>query len=128
MSKKTLRILGWSLTTILSLLFIFSASAKLSMNEMAVAQSSSMGFSPSAYRMIGVVEILSLILFIIPRTGTLGAFLLSAYMGGAIATHLQHQQPAGIAVAVQILLWITIVIRFPEFLERLKGFRKQPTE
>ena len=36
-----------------------------------------------------------------------------------IATHLQHQQPAGMAIAVQMLLWITLAVRFPQFLKSL---------
>jgi len=121
MSKKTLATIGWVLTAILSLLFIFSAYGKLTLNEMATSLAASMGISTPVFRVIGMIEILSVIVFIIPRTGLLGSFLLIAYMGGAIATHLQHQQPIAMAVAVQIILWITVAVRFPETLERLLG-------
>ena len=45
--------------------------------------------------------------------------VLAAYLGGAIVTHLQHQQPVVVAGAVQTLLWITAFIRFPELKRRL---------
>lgn len=119
MSQKTIKIIGWVLTGILALLFTMSAFMKLTQNEMALAQASSIGLDPNTYFLIGMVEIASLILFLFPRTGILGSLLLIAYMGGAIVTHLQHQQPIVMAVAVQILLWITAIIRFPELKQRL---------
>ncbi len=96
-----------------------SAFMKLSQNESAIAQAASVGIDAATYRFIGVIEILSLILFVIPRTGIVGTLLLAAYLGGAIVTHLQHQQPVVMAVAVQTLLWVTAFIRFPELKRRL---------
>lgn len=119
MSKKTTKITGWVLTGLLGLLFAMSAFMKLTQDAGAVAQAAGVGLDPATYRMIGLVEITALVLFIIPRTGVLGGLLLAAYMGGAIATHLQHQQPVAMAVAVQVVLWIALVVRFPELWQRL---------
>lgn len=119
MSQKTISIIGWILTTILGLLFTMSAFMKLTQNETALEQAASIGLDATTYLFIGIVEVISLVLFIIPRTGVVGALLLIAYMGGAIATHLQHQQPIAIAVSIQILLWITAFVRFPELKQRL---------
>lgn len=92
---------------------------KLTQNATALAQASSMGIGAATFQFIGIIEIISLILFIIPRTGIAGTLLLVAYMGGAIVTHLQHQQPIAMAIGVQTLLWITAFIRFPELKQRL---------
>lgn len=119
MTQKTITISGWVLTSALALLFIFSAVMKLFPNEEAVAQSAAMGFDGSTIKLLGFVEIASLILFIIPRTGVLGALLLIAYLGGAIATHLQHGQPATMPIVAQILVWIASAFRFPEITGRL---------
>jgi len=119
MSQKAMNITGWVLTIILALLFAMSAFMKLSLNEAAVQQAAGAGLDAATYRMIGIVEIVSLILFLVPRTGMIGALLLIAYMGGAIATHLQHQQPITMAVAVQMVLWIATLLRFPELKQRL---------
>lgn len=110
---------GWVLTILLALLFAMSAFMKLTKNDAALEQAAAVGFDASTYQMIGVIEIISLILFLIPRTALLGSLLLIAYMGGAIATHLQHQQPIVLAVAVQVLLWIVVVLRFPLIRQRL---------
>lgn len=119
MSQKAIKITGWALTIALALLFTLSASMKLMQNETTVAQASSIGLSATTYLFIGIIEIISLILFILPRTGVLGTLLLVAYLGGAIVTHLEHQQPIAMAVAVQIVLWITAFLRFPELKQRL---------
>jgi hypothetical protein len=119
MSKKAIKITGWAMTIILGLLFTMSAFMKLTQNETALAQASSFGIDATTYQFIGIIEIISLILFIIPRTGILGTMLLVAYLGGAIVTHLQHQEPIAVAVIIQILLWITAFIRFPELKQRI---------
>ncbi len=119
MSQKTINIIGWVLTTILGLLFGMSAFIKISQNPEAVAQAAAIGINAGTYQVIGIIEILALILFIIPRTAIIGSLLLVAYMGGAIVTHLQHQQPILMAVLVQITVWVTAFIRFPELKQRL---------
>lgn len=121
MSQKTIKITGWVLSILLALLFTMSAFMKITQNETAITQASAVGIDAVTYQIIGIIEIVSLILFLIPRTGVLGTLLLVAYMGGAIATHLQHQQPIAMAVGVQVVLWITAFVRFPELKQRLLG-------
>ena len=126
MSEKIVRAGGWLLTIALGGLLAMSAWMKLTQSEIALEQAASVGIDAGTYLVIGVIELFSLILFIIPRTGVVGALLLIAYMGGAIVTHLQHQQSIAMAVGVQILLWITAVLRFPELRQRL--FSGVPTQ
>lgn len=119
MPKKINKIAGWVLTILLGLLFAMSAFLKLTQNEAAITQAASIGFDASTYRLIGIVELTALVLFLIPRTGILGSLLLIAYMGGAIATHLQHSQPIIMAVTVQVLVWIAFVLRYPTVFQQL---------
>lgn len=119
MSQKAIKISGWALTLLLSLLFGMSIVMKLTLSDSTVSQAASLGMEAETYRLIGAVEALSLLLFIIPRTGMVGSLLLIAYMGGAIATHLAHHQPIAMAVTVQAVVWITAMLRFPEVLHRL---------
>lgn len=119
MSQKTIRITGWVLTGILSLLFLFSAFMKINQAEEVVAQAAAIGFGKETYWWIGVIELVSVILFCIPRTGIVGNLLLIAYMGGAIATHVQHQQPVAVVVVIQSLLWVTAWLRFPQLFQPL---------
>lgn len=119
MSQKATKIIGWTLTVILVLLFTMSAFMKLTQNETAIAQASSFGIDATTYFYIGIVEIISVVLFLIPRTAIIGTLLLVAYMGGAIATHLQHQQQIMMPIIIQILMWINAFVRFPELKQRL---------
>lgn len=119
MSNKAFKITGWVLTGILALLFGMSTFLKLSQSDVAVEQAASIGVDYSTYWMIGIVELISLLLFIVPRTAIIGSLLLIAYMGGAIATHVQQHQPIIMAVIIQIILWITVAIRFPEVRQRI---------
>ncbi|NBP28817.1 MAG: DoxX family protein, partial [Flavobacteriia bacterium] len=71
------------------------------------------------YLLIGVVELICLILFIIPRTGVLGTLLLSAYMGGAIATHLEHGESILAPCMVQTVLFLVAFYRFEDLRKTL---------
>ena len=66
---------------------------------------------------IGVIEAICLILYIIPRTSVLGAILLTAVMGGAIASHLRVGDPLPthtlFGVYLGVLIWAGIYLRNP---------------
>lgn len=42
---------------------------------------------------LGVIELICLALYVLPRTSILGAILLTGYLGGAVATHLRVHDP-----------------------------------
>lgn len=125
MSSKTINVLGWILTGLITFVFLATAVLKLSGNQAAQGQATALGLDLATFQLLGVIEILSVILFVIPRTGVVGTFLLIAYMGGAIAGALGHHQPITVVVILQILIWITAVLRFPELRQRL--FSGSPT-
>jgi hypothetical protein len=121
MTQKTKNITGWSLSILLALVFLASASMKLMGGEEIAKGAAMMGLSAGGLQLIGVIEVLSIGLFLIPRTGILGTLLLAAYLGGAIVTHLEHGQPVMVPVIIQCMVWITAVIRFPELVGRMMG-------
>jgi len=89
-TEKTKKILNGILSGLVALIFLGSAVSKFFPNAETLKMAQDSGLNPSTYTLLGIVEMLSLILFLIPRTGVLGTLLLAAYMGGAIATHLEH--------------------------------------
>lgn len=119
MTQKTKNIIGWVLTGLLAFVFIASATMKLIGGEEALKGAAAMGLSAGTVTLLGIVEMVSIALFIFTRTGLLGTLLLSAYLGGAIATHVVHQQAATVPIVLQIVLWITAVVRFGELSKRL---------
>ena len=119
MNIKTKKIIGWSLSGLVALMLIASAVDKIFGSAHALEMASSFGLSAKPYAILGMIEILSVLLFLYPRTGILGTLLLSSYFGGAIATHLQHQQDIIFPMAIEALIWITAIIRFPELVKRI---------
>lgn len=72
-----------------------------------------MGISADLLSRIGVVEIAVAILFLIPRTSFVGAILITAYLGGAIMTHLRVGDPWVFPVILGVLMWIALGLRNP---------------
>jgi len=108
--------IGWVMTGLLALILIGSAGAKLIGSEDVVKLLSSNGLS-KWITIIGIGELASVILFIIPKTMRFGALMLSAYFGGAIMFHMTHPGPDveaqqfGGAAAFLIFTWATAWVR-----------------
>jgi len=115
MTTKTKNIINWTLTGLVAFIFIGTAIGKLT----GKLDGKALGLDPGTFKVIAIVELLCAILFIIPRTGLLGTLLLAAYMGGTIATLLEHGQSIIPAVIIQVIVWIVAVARFPELKQRL---------
>jgi hypothetical protein len=124
MTTKTKNIINWALAGIVGIIFAGSAANKFFGGEEVLKMAESIGLSASAFKSIGFIEIASLLLFLFPRTGVLGTFMLMAYMGGAIVAHLTHGQSIMGPVVISAILWIVAVIRFPELRSRLLGTGK----
>src|SRR5262245_19765741 len=87
-SKKALWT-GRILTALVALFLLFDVTIKLLKLPMAVEGTTSLGYPAGAVFGIGVVGLVCLVLYLIPRTAVLGAILLTGYLGGAVATHVR---------------------------------------
>ena len=114
MTSRTHQRLGWGLAGLVVLLLAASALDKLSGSAHSLQMTTSFGISPGTYRVLGLVELASAALFIVPRTMVLGLLLLASYLGGAIATHLQHQQSIALPAAIEAMVWMAAVLRIPK--------------
>lgn len=119
MTTKTKKIIDLSLTGIVGLIFVGSAMSKFFGGDGAVQMAQDIGLNATNYKFIGLIELVSIILFLIPRTGVLGTLLLAAYMGGAIAVHLTHGQSVMAPAFIEVILWSVAAVRFPELKSRL---------
>ena len=52
-----------------------------------------LGFPASSVLPLGLIELVCLVLYLVPRTSVMGAILWTGYLGGAIATHLRLGNP-----------------------------------
>ena len=119
MSEKLQNRIGWILSILLSLVFVMSATMKITGNEEALKQAMAMGFENSSYQVLGYLELLAVVLFLIPRTGVVGVLFLMVYMGGAICAHLLTKHPLLPVVLFEVMLWVAAAFRFPEIRNRL---------
>ena len=78
--------------------------------EMA-PQFAKMGYPESLAIKIPVLCITCAVIYAIPRTAILGAILLTAYLGGATATHVRIGEPFFFPVLVAVLAWGGIFLR-----------------
>lgn len=87
-SKKTLwagRIVGG----LPALFLLVDALMKLIKPAPVVEATVKLGYSESVILPLGIVLLISTVLYLVPRTAILGAILLTAYLGGAVATHVR---------------------------------------
>lgn len=99
------------------LVLLASASGKFAHAPQVVAEFQAWGFE-GKLTLIAAGETLCALLFLIPFTRSIGMLLVSSYMGGAIATHMQHGQTAHTlgAAAFLSILWLGAWLRHPEML------------
>jgi hypothetical protein len=118
-TSKTQKIIYWSLTAFVGFIFLGSAMSKLTANAEAIKMAAGFGIDASTYSILGIIELASVILFIIPRTGVVGTILLAAYMGGAIATHVQNGISVVAPCIIQAFILGVAFYRFPELRSKL---------
>jgi hypothetical protein len=119
MTIKTKTTISLILTILVSALFIFSAVGKIAGTKEVIEGAKAMGISPATMRNIGIIELIITLLFASNRTGVIGGVLLLAYMGGAIATHLEHGQSVVAPIAIAVFVGVVALFRFPELSLRI---------
>ena len=89
------RLIGQILSGLVILFLAMDAGGKLFVPELMIARSPPLGLPADQdfYRLLGAILAACTLLYAWPRTAALGAVLLTAYLGGAIATHLRVGSP-----------------------------------
>lgn len=91
------------------LFLLFDGTIHIMRIPAVVAGFAQAGFPISTAVPLGIIEIVCIILYVIPRTSVLGAILLTGYLGGAVATNVRQQLPMlGYVLApvyVAVFIW-----------------------
>ena len=100
----------------LAVLFLaVDAGFKLLQSPMAIEGTVELGYPASAILKIGIIQVVCLVIYLIPRTSVLGAILWTGYLGGAIATHVRLENPLFthqlFPIYVAALLWGGLYLR-----------------
>jgi hypothetical protein len=69
------------------------------------------GYPESMLTAVGLLEIACTIVYLIPRTAALGAVLLTAYLGGAVASHVRVSDPFVIPIVLGVFVWAGLYLR-----------------
>ncbi|QKD01021.1 DoxX family protein [Mesorhizobium loti] len=110
---------GRVLSGVIILFMIFDGAIKLPPLDIVTQTMVQLGWpaDPNVARMLGIIGLVSTALYAWPRTSVLGAILLTAYMGGAIATKVRLDSPLFshtlFGVYLGIILWAGLYLRDP---------------
>jgi hypothetical protein len=110
---------GRVLSALIVLFMIFDGVIKLPPLDIVTQTMVQLGWpaDPNVARMLGIIGLISTALYALPRTSVLGAILLTAYMGGAIATKVRLDSPLFshtlFGVYLGIILWAGLFLRDP---------------
>ena len=106
---------GRILSGVAVLFMLFDAVIKLVRHPAAVKGTIELGYPESVLFGLGVVLIVCLVLYLVPRTSVLGAILFTGYLGGAVATHVRVGNPLASRVLspiyVAAFLWLGLWLR-----------------
>src|SRR5215469_4235763 len=107
---------GRVLTILAALFFAFDGIAKLFKPAPVISATVGLGFPESEIVGIGVTLLICTALYVIPRTSTLGAVLLTGYLGGAIASKVRVHAPLFdicFAIVFAVFVWGGLWLRNP---------------
>jgi len=108
---------GRILSGIAVLFLLFDAAMKVFKLPAAVDGTVQLGYPAGVLVPLGIIQIVCLILYLIPRVSPLGAVLWTGYLGGAVATHVRLGNPLFTHVLfptyVATLLWVGLWLRDP---------------
>ena len=96
---------GRILMGICILFLLFDATTKIFPSQYVIDASAKVGWTVSTLRPLGIVLLLSTILYAIPRTTLFGAILVTAWLGGATASSILAGYNFIFPVIFGILVW-----------------------
>lgn len=105
------QVLSWSAV----LFLVFDSVGKLLRVQPVIDGTIQLGYSPDIVLTLGTILMSCVVVYVIPRTSVLGALLLTAYLGGAVATHVRVENPLVTHVLfptyVAAFLWAGLILR-----------------
>jgi len=106
---------GTALSAVAILFLLFDSAGKLLRVAPVVAGTAQLGYPEDIARTLGVILLLCVVAYVIPRVSILGAVLLTGYLGGAVATHVRVGNPllthVLFPVYVAVFIWGGLLLR-----------------
>jgi|ERR1700732_5258531 hypothetical protein len=106
---------GRIISALPALFLVMDGVMKLMKPDFVVKATVQLGYPENVIFPLGIVVLVCVILYVIPRTAVLGAILLTGYLGGAVATHARVGDPLFshtlFPIYFAILLWGGLYLR-----------------
>lgn len=106
---------GRLLSAIVVLALLADGAVALFAPAMLKADMDATGFAADQAGPIGIIVIVCAILYALPRTTTLGAILITGFLGGAICTHFRLGEigspPQLVCLALGVMTWGGLYLR-----------------
>ena len=100
------RWVGWALTGLPAAAMVASAGMKfIHPPDMVAMFTGKFGYQATVLPVLGGLELLCVILFLVSRTAVLGAVLMTGYLGGAVATHVRVADAFVAPLLLGIMAW-----------------------
>ena len=114
-TSKNMLLTGRILSALPALFLLLDAVGKLFKPQPVITGTLELGYGESVILPLGVVLLVSTILYLVPQTAIFGAVLLTGYLGGAVATHVRVGNPLFthtlFPVYLGVLLWAGLYLR-----------------
>jgi len=105
-------LVGRTISALMALFLLFDGGMKVLKLAPAVEGTVRLGYPVSLVFAIGIVDLICVAAYAVPRTSILGAILLTGYLGGAIATQLRMRDPWFLfPFVIGVLLWAGLFLR-----------------
>jgi len=110
---------GWVMSALVTL-FLLGASAapKLINSPLALEPMEVVGWPAKYLLLIGIIEVICAVLYIIPRTALLGAVLMTGLLGAALAANLRVDNPLFshtlFSIYLGVFAWVALWLREPK--------------
>ncbi len=113
--SKTMLWAGRIISTLVVLFLLFDSLIKVMKLPPAIEGTTRLGYPESLVFGLGLLELICVVLYVIPRTSIFGAILLTGYLGGAVATNLRAGNPLFTYILAPVyfgvLIWAGLFFR-----------------
>lgn len=113
--SRTTFFVSLGLSSLVVLFLLVDAAVNLFASHLLTDVQAQVGFPADLSPLLGGIMLLCAILFAIPRTATIGAILITAFVGGAICTHVRVGEigspPQFVASALAVAAWLSLYLR-----------------
>lgn len=117
---------GWVMSAIPILMILFGSIMKLIRHPSVIDGFAQAGLPAHLIIPVGLVELVCVVVYAIPRTSILGAILMTGLLGGAILTELRIGNPTTpLPLMMGILAWAGLYLRDPR-LRQMIPLRRTP--